>query len=281
MVGGPGKGPHRTGRGPRGCPRSHRPSPRLSLSTGHPRSRGTSGLESGDVPCESQYPESCHPPQPGRGRPSPSLTEARVLSQPRRTACRKKGFLKNRETPTGVPHGVPISFSPAEQGEIWEALLSSPGVWRALLTKPAAPGADGRGARNPGEAAGGSARQCLALECSEGRVLTPSRAGRNAGFTPTATPVTGNPRPERSKSEPWAQGCPWALWREEQGQTRRLALTVQKPPATREARARSLGGDDPLEEGMATHSSILVWRIPWTEKPEGLWSMGSQRVGHN
>ena len=41
----------------------------------------------------------------------------------------------------------------------------------------------------------------------------------------------------------------------------------------------SLGGEDPLEKGMATHSSILAWRIPWTEKPGGLQSMGSQRVG--
>ena len=46
-------------------------------------------------------------------------------------------------------------------------------------------------------------------------------------------------------------------------------------------RVRSLGREDPLEKGMATHSSILVWRIPWTEVPGGLQSMGSQRVGHN
>ena len=39
--------------------------------------------------------------------------------------------------------------------------------------------------------------------------------------------------------------------------------------------------EDPLEEGMATHSSILAWRIPWTEVPDGLQSIGSQRVGHN
>jgi len=42
-----------------------------------------------------------------------------------------------------------------------------------------------------------------------------------------------------------------------------------------------LGWQDPLEKGMATHSSILGWRIPWTEEPGGLQSMGSQRVGHN
>ena len=43
---------------------------------------------------------------------------------------------------------------------------------------------------------------------------------------------------------------------------------------------QSLGGEDSLEEGMATHSSILAWRILWTEKPGRLKSMGSQRVGH-
>ena len=41
------------------------------------------------------------------------------------------------------------------------------------------------------------------------------------------------------------------------------------------------GSEDPLEKGMATHSSILAWRIPWTEKPGGLHSIGSQRAGHN
>ena len=43
---------------------------------------------------------------------------------------------------------------------------------------------------------------------------------------------------------------------------------------------RSVGGEDPPEEGMATHSSILAWRIPWTEEPGGLQSRGSQRVRH-
>ena len=44
---------------------------------------------------------------------------------------------------------------------------------------------------------------------------------------------------------------------------------------------RSLGREDPLEKGMSTHSSILVWRIPWTEEPGGLQSIGSGRVGHD
>ena len=45
--------------------------------------------------------------------------------------------------------------------------------------------------------------------------------------------------------------------------------------------ARSLGQEDPLEKGMATHSSILAWEISWMEEPAGLQSMGSQRAGHS
>ena len=60
-----------------------------------------------------------------------------------------------------------------------------------------------------------------------------------------------------------------------------VAQTVKNPPAMRETWVLSLGYRDPLEEGMATHSSILAWRIPWTEKHGRLLSMGSQRVGHD
>ena len=56
---------------------------------------------------------------------------------------------------------------------------------------------------------------------------------------------------------------------------------VKNPPAMRETWVRSLGWEDPLEEGMATHSSILAWRSLWTEEPEWLQSVGSQRVGHD
>ena len=54
---------------------------------------------------------------------------------------------------------------------------------------------------------------------------------------------------------------------------------VKNLPAMRETQVLSLGGEDPLEKGMATDSNILAWRIPWTEDPGGLQSMGSQRVG--
>ena len=60
-----------------------------------------------------------------------------------------------------------------------------------------------------------------------------------------------------------------------------VAQTVKNPPATREIWIQSLIWEDPLEEGMETYSNILAWRIPWTEDPGGLQSMGSQRVKHN
>ena len=56
---------------------------------------------------------------------------------------------------------------------------------------------------------------------------------------------------------------------------------VKNLPAIQENWVQSLGWDDPLEKGMANHSSVLAWRTPWTEEPGGLQSMGSQRVGHN
>ena len=60
-----------------------------------------------------------------------------------------------------------------------------------------------------------------------------------------------------------------------------VVQTVKNPPATRETRVQSLGREDFVEQGMATHFSILAWRIPRTEEPDGLQSMGSQRVRHN
>ena len=56
---------------------------------------------------------------------------------------------------------------------------------------------------------------------------------------------------------------------------------VKNLSAMQETQVRSLGQENPLEKEMATHSSILAWRIPWTEQPGGLQSVGWQRVGHN
>ena len=56
---------------------------------------------------------------------------------------------------------------------------------------------------------------------------------------------------------------------------------VKNLPAMQETWVQSLGWEDPLEKGMATHSSILAWRIPWTEEFGGLQSTGAQKVGHD
>ena len=60
-----------------------------------------------------------------------------------------------------------------------------------------------------------------------------------------------------------------------------VAWMVKNPPAMRETWVQPLGWEHPLEEGMATHSSILDWRVPQTEEPGRLQSMGSQRVEHD
>ena len=63
-------------------------------------------------------------------------------------------------------------------------------------------------------------------------------------------------------------GLPWWLW-------------VKNQPATWETWVRSLGWEEPLEKEVAAHSSVLAWRIPWTEEPGGLQTTGSQRVRHD
>ena len=60
-----------------------------------------------------------------------------------------------------------------------------------------------------------------------------------------------------------------------------MAQRLKRLPPVRETWVRSLGREDPLEKEMATHSSILAWKIPWTEEPGRLQSTGSQRVGHD
>ena len=60
-----------------------------------------------------------------------------------------------------------------------------------------------------------------------------------------------------------------------------VAQMVKNLPAMQETWVQSLGQEDPLEKEMATHSSIPAWRIPWTKEPGGLWSIGSQRDGHD
>ena len=60
-----------------------------------------------------------------------------------------------------------------------------------------------------------------------------------------------------------------------------MAQRVKRLPTIQETQIQSLGQEDPLEEEMATHSSTLGWKIPWTEEPGRIQSMGSQRVGHD
>ena len=60
-----------------------------------------------------------------------------------------------------------------------------------------------------------------------------------------------------------------------------VAQTVKHLPAMQETQVQFLGREDPLEKDMVIHSSTLAWKIPWTEKPDRLQSMGSQRVGHD
>ena len=60
-----------------------------------------------------------------------------------------------------------------------------------------------------------------------------------------------------------------------------MAQTVKRLPTMRETRVQALGQEDLLEKGMATHSSILAWKIPWTQKPGRVQSMGLQRVRHD
>ena len=67
----------------------------------------------------------------------------------------------------------------------------------------------------------------------------------------------------------------------EDGLSSLMVQMINNLPAMQEIQVQSLGGEDALEKGMATHSSVIAWRIPWTEEPGGLQSMESKRVRHN
>ena len=84
----------------------------------------------------------------------------------------------------------------------------------------------------------------------------------------------GGTRPSRSQNWDWL--VTWVYSR-----ASLVAYMVKNLPAVQVTWVPSLGGEDPLETGMAAHSSILAWRIPWTEELGGLQSMGLQRVRHN
>ena len=84
-----------------------------------------------------------------------------------------------------------------------------------------------------------------------------------------------------SHSRPYAQLSTCVSWSTNSGSPSLVAQLVKNPPAMPETLVQFLGWEDPLEKGMATHSSILAWRIPWTEEPGRLQSMGLQRVGQD
>ena len=97
-----------------------------------------------------------------------------------------------------------------------------------------------------------------------------------AGKEPTCNAGDSGSIPGLGRSAGKGIGYPlqysWTSW---------VAQREKNPPAMRETWVQSLDWEDPLEKGMATHSSILAWRIPWTEEPGELQSMGSQRVTHD
>ena len=90
-------------------------------------------------------------------------------------------------------------------------------------------------------------------------------------------PVTPDPCQHLFENQP--HGFKSQLWLEVWASL--VAQRLKHLPPVRETQVRSLGQEDPLEKEMVTPSSILAWRIPWTEKPGRLQSMGSQRVGHD
>ena len=106
----------------------------------------------------------------------------------------------------------------------------------------------------------------------------------SVGFLPCSSSLLPSPQPCSVGPLPQMNQClqffilSSLLWRNSKSL---MAQMIKNMPAIQETRVQSLGWEDPLEKRMGTHSSILAWRIPWTEEPGGLQSMGSQRVRHD
>ena len=119
--------------------------------------------------------------------------------------------------------------------------------------------------------------ECSTLTASSFRILVVQLGfpGGSAGKESACNAGDFGSIPGLGRSTGEGIGCPlqysWAFL---------MAQLIKNLPAMRETWVQSLGWEDSLEEGMATHSSILAWRIPWTEEPGGIQSMGSQRVSH-
>ena len=109
------------------------------------------------------------------------------------------------------------------------------------------------------------------------KVFTTALGTENVNMNLTVSNKWTPPRTQACPSKPGdAEGQPtWALW------TSLVAETVKRLSTVRETRVRSLGWEDPLEKEMEIHSRTIAWKIPWTEEPGRLQSMGLQRVGHD
>ena len=135
-------------------------------------------------------------------------------------------------------------------------------------------------ARNPSQKAGSSSQRL-----KDG--IPPSGRTETVGAGCTCCLVGGAQRQEQEETEEPARGrgspdtASFLHGGQEDPEPSLVAQTVKRLPAMQETRAQSLGREDPLEREMAPHSSILAWKMPWTEEPGRLQSMGSQRVGHD
>ena len=99
-----------------------------------------------------------------------------------------------------------------------------------------------------------------------------------------STPLSVCPSSQVSTCSPagkLSKPCSFWVFIEASLMTSLVVQMVKNPPAMQETQVQSLGQEDPPEKGMATQSSFLAWRIPWTEEPGGLPTMGLQRVGHD
>ena len=101
---------------------------------------------------------------------------------------------------------------------------------------------------------------------------------RQCCLSPSKLTLPGPPAPTFARApNPWKMGISVLFLLS----LRKVAQTVENTSAMQETQDRSLGWEDPLEKGMATHSSVLAWRIPPTEEPGGLQAMVFRRVGHD
>ena len=104
--------------------------------------------------------------------------------------------------------------------------------------------------------------------------------GTSSGAAITMHTHTKRSRPKRGTPNPAPRGTKRTFEKRFKGDTQ-VAQSVKNLPAMQETWIRSLDQGDPLEKEMATHSSVLAWKIPWIEEPGGLQSMGLQRVRHD